>query len=333
MLKIKKLKDRDAVYDITVSENHNFFANDILVHNCAEIDLPTKPLADINDPDGEISLCTLSAINWGNIRSPEDFEKVCSLAVRGLDELLDYQNYPVLAAELSTMRRRPLGIGIINFAYWLAKNGLTYQHIDQQGLALVDEWAEAWSYYLIKASADLAVEKGTCLGTNETKYGQGITPNQTYAKAVDELVPHKERQDWKTLRKQLKETGIRNSTLMALMPSECQSLTNEIQMKDGANSSLLDIIQTYSNIDINAVHENLMIGQRFSFMKPVKLANSTAYEFYYNGPESVTEIEFEDGSKYKFTDNHKLRVLRNGNEQWIEVKDLEEGDDIVSVNG
>lgn len=259
MLKIKKLKDRDAVYDITVSENHNFFANDILVHNCAEIDLPTKPLADINDPDGEISLCTLSAINWGNIRSPEDFEKVCSLAVRGLDELLDYQNYPVLAAELSTMRRRPLGIGIINFAYWLAKNGLTYQHIDQQGLALVDEWAEAWSYYLIKASADLAVEKGTCLGTNETKYGQGITPNQTYAKAVDELVPHKERQDWKTLRKQLKETGIRNSTLMALMPSETSAQVanatngiepprNLISVKQSKHGVLKQVVPEYKKL-------------------------------------------------------------------------------------
>lgn len=223
MLKIKKLKDRDAVYDITVSENHNFFANDILVHNCAEIDLPTKPLNSLDDPEGQISLCTLSAINWGNIKSPEDFEKACTLAVRGLDELLDYQKYPVLAAELSTMKFRPLGVGIINFAYWLAKQGLTYQHIDAEGLAVVDEWAEAWSFYLIKASADLAVEKGVIPGNLETKYGHGITPNQTYAKALDEIVPHVERMDWKGLRKQLKETGIRNSTLMCLMPSETSS--------------------------------------------------------------------------------------------------------------
>ena len=187
---------------------------------CAEIDLPTKPLTSLDDPDGEISLCTLSAINWGNMRNPSDFEKACILAVRGLDELLDYQNYPVLAAQLSTMKRRPLGIGIINFAYWMAKHGLTYQHIDSNGLQLVDEWAEAWSYYLIKASADLAVEKGTISGNMETKYGHGITPNQTYARALDELVPHVERMDWNGLRVQLKATGIRNSTLMALMPSE-----------------------------------------------------------------------------------------------------------------
>lgn len=184
---------------------------------CCEIDLPTKPLNHIFDEEGEISLCTLAAINWGNIKEPKDFEKVCDLAVRGLDELLDYQNYPVIAAELSTMKRRPLGIGIINFAYWLAKNDTSYQN---PNLELIDEWAEAWSYYLIKASANLAVEKGNIEGVCETKYGRGITPNMTYKKELDELVPHTERQDWNSLRIQLSETGIRNSTLMALMPAE-----------------------------------------------------------------------------------------------------------------
>jgi ribonucleoside-diphosphate reductase alpha chain len=187
---------------------------------CAEIDLPTKPLSDLNDAEGEISLCTLSAINWGNIRTPADFERVCRLAVRGLDALLSYQRYPVLAAQLSTEKRRPLGVGIINFAYWLAKNGLTYQGIDSNGLALIDKWAEAWSYYLIKASADLAAEQGAPSGNMETKYGHGITPNQTYKKDLDALIPHVERMDWAGLREQLKATGIRNSTLMALMPSE-----------------------------------------------------------------------------------------------------------------
>ena len=187
---------------------------------CAEIDLPTKPLNDINDPEGEISLCTLSAINWGNMKTTADFEKACALAVRGLDALLSYQNYPILAAQLSTMKRRPIGVGIINFAYWMAKHDLTYQDITPEGLEIIDEWAEAWSYYLIKASADLAVEQGSIPGIEETKYGQGITPNQTYKKDLDELVKHKERMDWKGLRKQLKKTGIRNSTLMALMPAE-----------------------------------------------------------------------------------------------------------------
>ena len=159
----------------------------------------------------------MSAINWERIKTPQDFAKPCELAVRGLDALLDYQKYPVLAAELATYKRRPLGVGIINFAFWLAKNDTNYQN---PNLDLVDEFAEAWSYYLIKASADLAVEKGACPGTNETKYGDGITPNQTYKKEVDELVKHKERMDWKSLREQLKYSGIRNSTLMALMPAE-----------------------------------------------------------------------------------------------------------------
>ena len=187
---------------------------------CCEINLPTKPLEDFKDPEGEISLCTLSALNWGNIKTPDDFEKPCTLAVRALDALLDYQKYPVIAAQLSTMKRRPLGIGIINFAYWLAKHDLNYQDIDADGLGVVDEWAEAWSYYLIKASADLAVEQGNIEGVCETKYGNGITPNQTYKTELDELVPHVERMPWDTLREQLKETGIRNSTLMALMPAE-----------------------------------------------------------------------------------------------------------------
>ena len=184
---------------------------------CCEINLPTKPLTSITDEEGEISLCTLSAINWGNIRTPKDFKKPCELAVRGLDALLDYQKYPVLAAEISTNNRRPLGIGIINFAYWLAKNDTNYSDPD---LELVDEWAEAWSYYLIKASNELAKEKGACPKSLETRYGNGVVPSDTRKTDVDELVKHKERRKWKELRKSLKEHGIRNSTLMALMPAE-----------------------------------------------------------------------------------------------------------------
>ena len=220
---IEERKNTGRVYLMNVdhANDHGSFDKTVapikMSNLCTEINLPTKPLNDINDPDGEISLCTLSAINWGVMRTTADFKNACELAVRGLDALLDYQKYPVLAAELSTMKRRPIGVGIINFAYWLAKNDTTYQ---DPNLELVDEWAEAWSYYLIKASADLAVERGTISGNMETLYGKGITPNQTYKKDVDELVPHVERMDWTGLREQLKATGIRNSTLMALMPAE-----------------------------------------------------------------------------------------------------------------
>ena len=184
---------------------------------CCEINLPTKPLSSFSDEEGEIALCTLSAINWGNVKKPEDFQKPCDLAVRGLDALLTYQNYPVKAAQNSTIKRRPLGVGIINLAYWMAKNDMNYTN---PNLDMIDQYSEAWSYYLIKASADLATEQGACPGTNETKYGDGLTPNQTYKQDVDELVPHTERMPWPELRKQLQETGIRNSTLMALMPAE-----------------------------------------------------------------------------------------------------------------
>ena len=184
---------------------------------CCEITLPTKPLSSVMDEEGEIALCTLSAINWGNIKSPKDFEKPCELAIRGLDALLSYQDYPLIAAELATNNRRPLGVGIINFAYWLAKNDTNYS---DPNLELVDEWAEAWSYYLIKASNNLAKEIGACPKSNETKYGHGVVPIDTRKIEIDELVKHTERMDWKSLREDLKEYGIRNSTVMALMPAE-----------------------------------------------------------------------------------------------------------------
>ena len=185
---------------------------------CAEIDLPTVPLTDINDANGRIALCTLSAINWGNVRQPGDFEKMCRLAVRGLDALLSYQNYPVLAAELATQEFRPLGVGIINFAYFLAKNDVSYS--DPAALALVDEYAEAWSYYLLKASADLAEEQGACTRWKDLKSAKGVLPIDTRKLDVDELVPYQERMPWQALREQVQRTGQRNATLMALMPAE-----------------------------------------------------------------------------------------------------------------
>ena len=225
---------------------------------CCEINLPTKPLNNIDDPAGEISLCTLAAINWGTIKDPSDFERPAELLVRALDQLLDYQDYPVLAAELSTMNRRPLGVGIINFAYWMAKNGMTYTDPD---LEMIDEWAEAWSYYLIKASNTVAKESGHCKKNYETKYSLGITPQDTYKKEVDELVPHNPKMDWKQLSADLREHGIRNSTLMALMPSETSSqisnATNGIeppralvsikQSKDGVLKQVVPAIHHLKN--------------------------------------------------------------------------------------
>ena len=220
---LSERKDTGRIYVMNVdhANDHGAFKPEkapIRMSNlCCEIDLPTKPLKSYDDPDGEISLCTLSAINWGLINHPAEFEKYCDLAVRSLDELLDYQDYPIEAAGRSTMNRRPLGIGIINLAYFLAKRGLKY---DDGAFKTVDEYAEAWSYYLIKASADIAKEKGKIPLNNDTKYAGGVLPIDTYKEAVNNLVPHKERKPWKSLRNQLQKTGIRNSTLMALMPAE-----------------------------------------------------------------------------------------------------------------
>jgi len=219
---MQERKDTGRIYLMNVdhANDHGSFVKEVPIkmsNLCCEITLPTTPLKDIHDENGEISLCTLAAINWGKIKKPSDFEKPCTIAVRALDALLDYQSYPIRAAELGTMARRPLGVGIINFAYWLAKNDSTYSNPD---LDLVHEYAEAWSYYLIKASVDLAEEMGACPKSNETKYAAGIMPITTYKKEVDELVAPEYKMDWFALRERAFYTGIRNSTLMALMPAE-----------------------------------------------------------------------------------------------------------------
>ena len=220
---LQERKDTGRIYVMNVdhANDHGSFDPSVapirMSNLCTEINLPTKPLTNSEDENGEISLCTLSAINWGLINAPKEFEKYCDLSVRAFDALLDYQAYPVPAAEISTKNRRPLGVGIINFAYFLAKRGLKY---DDEALETVDQYAESWSYYLIKASADLAVEKGAIPKNDETMYSKGMLPIDTYKKEVDELVPAKQRMDWPGLRGQLMTTGIRNSTLMALMPAE-----------------------------------------------------------------------------------------------------------------
>ena len=224
---IQERKDTGRMYLMNVdhANEHGSFKPDLapikMSNLCSEIDLPTKPLNDFNDEEGEIALCSLSAINWGAFKKPEDMERACNLAVRGLDSLLSYQDYPVKAAQIATENRRPLGVGIINLAYFLAKHGVGYN--DKEGVELVDTWAQHWSYYLIKASNELAQEEGACPLSNETKYSDGILPIDTYKKEVDEVIKHKNKMDWNGLRKNLKKHGIRNSTLMALMPSETSS--------------------------------------------------------------------------------------------------------------
>ena len=188
---------------------------------CLEIALPTKPLNDVNDEEGEIALCTLSAFNLGAIDSLDDLEELATLAVRALDALLDYQDYPILAAKRGAMGRRTLGIGVINYAYYLAKHGVRYS--DGSANNLTHRAFEAIQYYLLKASNELAIEQGACPWFKETTYSQGVLPIDTYKKDLDTLCDEPLHYDWEALRASIKQHGLRNSTLSALMPSETSS--------------------------------------------------------------------------------------------------------------
>lgn len=188
---------------------------------CLEIALPTKPLNNIDDPEGEIALCTLSALNLGSIKELSDIEPLADLAVRALDNLLDYQDYPIKAAQIASMNRRTLGIGVINFANYLAKNGMKYS--DGSANELTHRTFEAIQYYLLKASMNLAKEQGACPLFHETTYSQGILPIDTYKRDLDKICAEPLHLDWESLRSDIKQYGLRNSTLSALMPSETSS--------------------------------------------------------------------------------------------------------------
>ena len=188
---------------------------------CLEIALPTKPMKDVNDENGEIALCTLSAFNLGAIDSLDELEDLADLAVRALDSLLDYQDYPIPAAKNASLARRTLGIGVINYAYYLAKNGLYYSNGSANNLT--HRTFEAIQYYLLKATNLLAKEQGACPKFNETRLSQGILPIDTYKKTVDDITGEPLHLDWESLRASIKEFGVRNSTVSALMPSETSS--------------------------------------------------------------------------------------------------------------
>ena len=191
---------------------------------CQEITLPTNPLQHIDDPEGEIALCILSAINVGKIKNFDEMEELCDLSVRALDELIDYQHYPVTAAETSTKNRRSLGIGYIGLAHFLAKNGLKYS--ERAAAQMVHDLTEAFQYYLLKSSNELAKEKGACGYFNRTKYSDGILPIDTYKKDVDDIVANELKYDWEGLRDDIIRYGLRNSTLSAQMPSESSSVVS-----------------------------------------------------------------------------------------------------------
>lgn len=216
---------RIYIFNIDHANEHGSFKDKIEMSNlCLEITLPTKPLEHIDDENGEIALCILSALNVGQIKSDKELEECCDLSVRFLDELIDNQIYPVKAAEISTRNRRSLGIGIIGLAHYLAKLGVSYE--EQGAWDACHMLAESIQYYLLKASNQLAKEKGPCEYFNRLKYADGILPIDTYKKDVDEISSVPYQHDWEKLRKEITENGLRHSTLTACMPSESSSLVS-----------------------------------------------------------------------------------------------------------
>ena len=224
ILKERAETGRIYIMNIDHCNTHSSFKDPVYMSNlCQEITLPTVPLQHI-DGGGEIALCILSAINLGNIKYLDDLEGLCDLSVRALDEIIDYQEYPIVAAESSTKSRRSLGIGYIGLAHYLAKCKVKYN--DKDAYKIIDETTEAFQYYLLKASNNLAKEKGKCVLFHRTKYADGILPIDTYKKDVDDIVKRKLSYDWESLRKDIIDHGLRHSTLSAQMPSESSSIVS-----------------------------------------------------------------------------------------------------------
>jgi len=224
ILKERAETGRIYIMNIDHCNTHSSFKDRVTMSNlCQEITLPTDPIEHI-DGSGEIALCILSAINVGKLNYLEDLEELCDLAVRGLEEIIDHQHYPVKAAEISTKARRSLGIGYIGLAHYLAKQKVSYG--DKQAWKEVDQLTESFQYYLLKASNEVAKEKGACEYFHRTKYSDGILPIDTYKKEVDEIVNRKLTCKWEDLRKNIKEHGLRHSTLSAQMPSESSSVVS-----------------------------------------------------------------------------------------------------------
>jgi ribonucleoside-diphosphate reductase alpha chain len=260
LLKERAETGRIYIMNIDHCNTHSSFKDKVNMSNlCQEITLPTDPLQHI-DGDGEIALCILSAINVGKLKQLDDLEELCDLAVRGLEELIDYQNYPIIAAELSTKNRRSLGIGYIGLAHYLARQGEHYD--DPRAWQLVHELTEAFQFYLLKSSNELAKEKGKCGYFDRTKYADGILPIDTYKRDVDEIVPNELNYDWETLRSEIRTFGLRHSTLSAQMPSESSSVvsneTNGIEpprdylsVKKSKKGPLKQIVPSYQTLKNN----------------------------------------------------------------------------------
>ena len=261
ILKERSETGRLYLMNIDHCNSHSSFKDKVNMSNlCQEITLPTYPINHIDDEMGEIALCILSAVNVGKIKSDEELEDLCDLSVRGLEELIDYQEYPVRAAEIATKARRSLGGGFIGLAHYLAKLGFAYD--SQEAWDAVHGLSESFQYYLLKASNQLAKEKGHCEYFGRTKYADGILPIDTYKKDVDEITSISLEHDWEALRTSITTHGLRHSTLSAQMPSESSSVvsnaTNGIEpprdylsIKKSKKGPLKQIVPQYNSLKNN----------------------------------------------------------------------------------
>ena len=342
LLKERAETGRVYIMNIDHCNTHSSFKDKVEMSNlCQEITLPTYPLNHIDDEFGEIALCILSAINVGKVKSDEELENLCDLAVRGLEELIDYQEYPVRAAEIATRARRSLGIGFIGLAHYLAKLGYNYD--SQEAWDAVHGLSESFQYYLLKASNQLAKEKGHCEYFGRTKYADGILPIDTYKKDVDEISSEELAHDWESLRVSISEHGLRHSTLSAQMPSESSSVvsnaTNGIEpprdylsVKKSKKGPLKQIVPSYGtlkndytllwNMDSNRGYINVVSVMQKFFDQAISGNWSYNPENYDNNevPTSVMANDFLTTYKYGWKTSYYQNTYDIKTDEVVEEK-------------
>lgn len=323
-LLVKERLETGRIYILNV-DNANKYSSWIgkvnMTNLCVEILQNLEPLKGINDPESEIGVCVLSAVNWLEISSEEEMEKVCDVIVRMLDEIIDIQDYFDIAAKNFCQNKRSLGIGITNLAAFLAKNKLRYDN--PESVELVDKWMEMQQYYLIKASINLAKEKGKCSKFHTSKYSTGFLPIDKNLNTCQ----RKPSMDWEGLRKELIEHGMRHCTLTCQMPVEsCLKWDSKILSEQGWIN--FHEICEQGNINWKNIEENNLIGW-YRLENPILVETQSGKkevtDIYYNGFKETVSIEMENGEVIIATENHKF-LTKNG---WVKVEDLKENDEIL----
>jgi hypothetical protein len=345
MIKIRKITvEPTPVYDVTVPETECFFANGILVHNCAEIGIPTKPFSSVEelykaDSDGEIGLCSLAGIIVPNIESDEQYAEVAYYSLKMIDKCIHKSDYTFKSLEKSAKARLSAGVGIIGLAHLMAKKNKKYD--DLEGRQFLHELGETHMYHLVRASLRLSKELGVAPWMHKTKWPEGWLPIDTYEKKTDELVggaPTYHR-DWETLRGEIVANGgIRNSVLVAHMPGEsCLKFDTKIKTDRGdMDFREIALAGGLNPEEIELDYNPLEGGKWYTLHSPVNVLSTDGYKpvdkLWYNGFVNTLTIEMENGEKVVATHNHKFLVQNlDGSKVWKRAVELREGDDIVEI--